>query len=251
MAVALQVRGVGKSYGSNPPVLDGVSLDIDEGTVACLLGPSGCGKTTLLRIIAGFEDAEGTVRVDGRNVSGPSFERVVVFQDANSALFPWLSVRQNVAYPMRFSRGSNRAGEVDRLLGLVGLTGHDDKRIHEISGGMRQRVQLARAFAARPRMLLMDEPFGALDALTRMEMQREVARLVRETGITVLFVTHDVVEAAILGDHIVILSNGPGSTVAADLRNPVPGARKLADAAVSAFADHILERILSPAEVMV
>ncbi len=247
MSVALEIDAVRKAYGVNPAVLEDVSMEVAEGEVACLLGPSGCGKTTLLRIVAGFEGSEGQVRVGGSPVTGPSSERVVVFQDANAALFPWQSVRENVGYPLRGLRKGARDAEVDRLLGLVGLEGHGGKRIHEISGGMRQRVQLARAFAARPRMLLMDEPFGALDALTKMEMQREVARLVSETGITVLFVTHDVVEAAMLGDQVVVLSRGPRSRVAEDLRNPATGTRTLADPAVAGFADRVLETIIAPA----
>ncbi len=249
MPAALTIQGVSKRYGANRPVLSGVELEVEQGTVACLLGPSGCGKTTLLRMVAGFEGAEGEIRVDGNRVAGPSSDRVVVFQDANAALFPWLSVRQNVAYPIRRRRPEERATEVDRLLELVGLVGHGDKRIHEISGGMRQRVQLARAFAAKPRMLLMDEPFGALDALTRLEMQGEVARLVAETGITVLFVTHDVVEAALIGDQVAVLGRGPESRVIANLSNPIGRPRGLGEAGVSAFADEILEHILSSKSV--
>ena len=250
MPPALSLRAVGMTYGTNPPVLDGVDLDIEEGQLACLLGPSGSGKTTLLRAVAGFERADGEILVDGVAIDGPSHERVVVFQDANSALFPWLSVRENVEYPLRsLPRAERDPAAVDRLLALVGLQQHGDKRIHEISGGMRPRTQRARAYAARPRMLLMDEPFGALDALTRLEMQREVAKIVADTGMTVLFVTHDVMEAAMLGDRVFVLGRGPRSNVVATLDNPITGIRTLSEAAVGEFADEILGHILEPAHI--
>lgn len=248
MSPALTLRGVGKAYQEGVPVLENVNFSIEKGELVCLLGPSGCGKTTLLRAIAGFEESEGQILVGEKVVQGPSKERVVVFQDANSALFPWLDVRKNVEYPLRGRPRAERSREViDGLLDLVGLKGHGDKRPHELSGGMRQRVQLARAFAAKPEMLLMDEPFGALDALTRLEMQQEVTRIIQETKMTVLFVTHDVMEAATIGDRVLVLNKGPRSHVIAELENPVKGERELGKEGVGAFAEEILGYIMGKA----
>jgi ABC-type nitrate/sulfonate/bicarbonate transport system ATPase subunit len=214
--VLITCRRLGKSYydireGQRVVALDDVSLEIGRGAFVTVIGPSGCGKTTLLNIVAGFErPSSGEVRVEDRLIEGPGADRGVVFQEY--ALFPWLTLRQNVEYGPR-ERGVPRAEAreiVDRTLRLVSLEGADNRYPHELSGGMRQRVALARVLVNDPKILLMDEPFAAVDAQTRAALQREVARLWAETGKTVLFVTHSVEEAVLLGDRVIALAPRPG-----------------------------------------
>ena len=192
-------------------VLDSVSLQIGAGEFFCLLGPSGCGKSTLFNIIAGLEQPDtGRVLVDGAQVTGPGPDRIVVFQDG--ALFPWLTVRGNVEFGLSMA-GLPAAAVRERamaVLELVRLSKFADSCIHELSGGMRQRVSIARALALEPRILLMDEPFAALDAQTRNVMQEELQRIWAQTGQTVIFVTHNVAEAVRLGDRVAVLSFRPG-----------------------------------------
>ncbi|MFD0689194.1 ABC transporter ATP-binding protein [Actinomadura fibrosa] len=211
---ATRIDGVGISFGAYRAVED-ISLDVAAGEFLCLLGPSGCGKSTLLSALAGFTRATaGTVSVDGRPVSGPSPERGMVFQNSD-ALFDWLTVRQNVAFGPRM-RGMSRAKQAalaDEYLGLVGLRKFADTFPDQLSGGMRQRVQIARVLANRPRIVLMDEPFGALDAQTRQVMQEEMDRIWRESGCTVVFVTHDIGEAIILADRIAVMTAGPAASI--------------------------------------
>lgn len=209
----LSLRNVSKVFrngGDVLEVLSGVSCDIAEGERVCLLGGSGCGKSTLLRIVAGFlmPDA-GCVEIGGERIVGPGSDRCVVFQE--DALFPWLTVRENVAFGARgkMSREAMDA-EVNRYLEKVGLASFGDYLPREISGGMKQRVALARVLILRPRVLLMDEPFGALDALTRGEMHGLFLSLMRETNGTSLFVTHDVEEAVTLADRILVMGRAPG-----------------------------------------
>ncbi|WP_322761342.1 ABC transporter ATP-binding protein [Frankia sp. Cr2] len=204
---AVRIAGVSRTFGSGPhrvQALDDVSFDARPGEFVCLLGASGCGKSTLLGILAGIDrPSSGMVDVGGRRVG-------MMFQD--SALLPWLTAGGNIALPMKI-RGVPRADRrvrVDELLTMVRLAGLADKRPHELSGGMRQRVSLARTFAQEADILCMDEPFGALDAMTRDLLHDELERIWRETGVTVLFVTHDVREAVRLGDRIVLLSSRPG-----------------------------------------
>jgi NitT/TauT family transport system ATP-binding protein len=206
----VRLDGVSKQYGSGGNsllALDRVSLTVGQGEFVCLLGASGCGKSTLLSLVAGLDEISGgTLDIGGRNVS-------LMFQEA--ALFPWLSVAGNVELPMRL-RGVGKAERRKRaleLLDVVRLHGFGDKRPHELSGGMRQRVALARALAQEADILLMDEPFGALDAMTRDILHDELERVWRERELTILFVTHNVREAVRLGDRVILLSSRPGRVI--------------------------------------
>ena len=206
----VRLDGVSKQYGSGPSALlalDRVSLTVAPGEFVCLLGASGCGKSTLLSLVAGLDQISGgTLDIGGRHVS-------LMFQEA--ALFPWLSVAGNVELPMRL-QGIGRAERRQRagqLLETVRLQGFGGKRPHELSGGMRQRVALARALAQDADVLLMDEPFGALDAMTRDILHDELERIWREKQLTVLFVTHNVREAVRLGDRVILLSSRPGRVI--------------------------------------
>jgi NitT/TauT family transport system ATP-binding protein len=211
---AASIRGVGIRFGSFQAVQD-ISLDIAPGEFLCLLGPSGCGKSTILSSLAGFHPAsDGTITVDNAAVTGPHPDRGMVFQSSD-ALFDWLTVRQNVSFGPRM-RGLSRARQAalaDEYLGLVGLRHCADRFPDQLSGGMRQRVQIARVLANQPRVVLMDEPFGALDAQTRHVMQREMERIWRASGCTVVFVTHDIDEAIILGDRIAVMTAGPAASI--------------------------------------
>jgi len=195
------------------PVLRNIGLTIHPGEFVCIVGASGCGKTTLLRIVAGLEtDFEGAVSLDGRRITGPSLERGVVFQEHR--LLPWLTVRDNVAFG---KTGEQKPGKdkvaspgVSHYLDLVGLSEFAEAYPHQLSGGMSQRVAIARALAGRPEVLLLDEPFAALDALTRTRMQEELLRIWQAERTTVLLVTHDIEEAVFLADRIVLMSSQPG-----------------------------------------
>ena len=201
--------------GGSVQALKNVTLDIKSGELLSVLGPSGCGKTTLLNIVAGFlAPTEGQVVVNDHAVEGPGPERGMVFQQG--ALFEWMTVRENVSFgpDMKKMPRQDSMKIVDRLLEVVGLQDFKDKAVYELSGGMQQRVGIARALANYPRVLLMDEPFGALDAQTRLMMQESLLSIWSEFGITVLFVTHDVDEAIFLADRILIMSASPGSVIA-------------------------------------
>jgi NitT/TauT family transport system ATP-binding protein len=191
--------------------LEHVDLAVEEGEFVCLVGPSGCGKSTLLYLVAGLDRAdEGEVKVDGAPVTGPGRERMVMFQEA--ALFPWLDVRGNVVFGLKLKPGLDAKHRLDvarYYLRLVGLEAFERARIHELSGGMRQRVALARCLAPNPRVLLMDEPFGALDAMTREALYADLQRIWMRRKKTILFVTHDLREAVCLGDRVVLMSPRP------------------------------------------
>ncbi len=194
-------------------VLTPVDLTVRAGEFVCVIGPSGCGKTTLLRAAAGFvAPSAGRVLRHGQPVQGPSREVAFVFQDYGHALLPWRSVRGNVALALEAAGvpGAQRDARIDTVLRTVGLLDYAMRFPAQLSGGMQQRVQIARCLAQQPAVLLMDEPFGALDALTRESLQDELARLVREQGLTVMFVTHDLDEALYLGDRVVALRAHPG-----------------------------------------
>jgi NitT/TauT family transport system ATP-binding protein len=211
----LALRGVSKHFHTRQGklhVLNGVDLEVKRGEFLSLLGPSGCGKSTLFNIIAGLERPDtGEVLVEGAPVSGPGPDRVVVFQDG--ALFPWLTALGNVEFGLSLQNlPTARRRELAReALELVRLGKFGDAYMHELSGGMRQRVAIARAIAMRPKVLLMDEPFAALDAQTRNVMHEELQRIWMQTGTTIVFVTHNVAEAVRLGDRVAVLSYRPGS----------------------------------------
>jgi len=228
----LRVEGLAKTYaGSSEPVFDRVNFGIAKGEFVCIVGHSGCGKTTILNVLAGLEQASaGHVFMDNREVAGPGLERGVVFQ--GHALMPWLTVRRNIAFAVRSKWPDWPAAQVDaqveKYVGLVGLAGAIDKNPSALSGGMKQRVGIARAFAIEPKMLLLDEPFGALDALTRGTIQDELLRICAETHQTVFMITHDVDEAILLADRILLMSNGPQARVAEIVRNTMPRERQRA-----------------------
>ena len=219
----LRIENLSKRFGPDlPPVFDDVRFTIERGEFVCIVGHSGCGKTTILNVLAGLESAtSGFVTMDGREIDGPSLDRGVVFQ--GHALMPWLSVRRNVAFAVR-SRwpGWTRSevdAQVERFVAMVGLDHVLDRKPSELSGGMKQRVGIARAFSIEPKMLLLDEPFGALDALTRGTIQDELLAIVQATHQTVFMITHDVDEALLLADKILLMSNGPRARIAEIVRN--------------------------------
>jgi nitrate/nitrite transport system ATP-binding protein len=207
----LKIEGLGKTFVPNKPVFANVSFTLARGEFVCIIGHSGCGKTTILNALAGLDTAsEGHIFMDEREVVGPGLERGVVFQ--SHALMPWLTVRKNIAFAVnsRWPEWSKAqvGTHVEKFVALVGLSAALDKKPAQLSGGMKQRVGIARAFAIQPKMLLLDEPFGALDALTRGTIQDELMSIVRETHQTVFMITHDVDEAILLADRILLMSNG-------------------------------------------
>jgi len=228
----LEVRNVSKSFGQFAAV-SGLDLEVASGEFVSLIGHSGCGKSTLLSMVAGLtRPTSGAITVDGLPIAGPGPDRAMVFQ--GNALLPWLSVWGNVyeavdsVFPGRLAmQRAEKRQQVERVLRVVGLWQHKDKRPGELSGGMRQRTAVARAFAVAPRLLLLDEPFGALDALTKGALHEELLRLWREDPRveTVLMVTHDIDEAIYLSDRIVVMSNGPRATIRQVLEVPLPRPR--------------------------
>jgi NitT/TauT family transport system ATP-binding protein len=214
----IEIRGVSAGYENQRQktrliALRDVNLDVHRGEFLAIVGPSGCGKTTLINMIAGFmKPLEGSIRVDGNVVHGPGADRAMVFQDY--AVLPWRTVYKNVMFALenRHPRPSKEMSRerIGRALDLVGLTGFEKSFPYELSGGMRQRVGIARALVSEPEILLMDEPFGAVDAMTREAMQAEFEKIIAETGQTVFFITHSIDEALTLADRVVIVSNRPG-----------------------------------------
>src|SRR5689334_8544933 len=205
---------------------------MERGEFVCVIGHSGCGKTTVLNVLAGLDEpSEGAVIVDGQAIEGPSLDRAVIFQ--GHSLLPWRTVMGNVAYAVTSKwRKMPRADvqkHAQKFIDLVGLTGSEHKRPSELSGGMKQRVGIARALSIEPKIMLMDEPFSALDALTRGSLQDEVRRLCLTTGQTVFMITHDVDEAIYLADRIVLMTNGPDAILAEIVENPLPKGRMRAD----------------------
>jgi NitT/TauT family transport system ATP-binding protein len=244
----LKIEGVTKTFaGRAGPVeaLRPVDVDVAAGEFVCLLGPSGCGKSTLLSIIAGLESASsGSIWADGRRVQGPGTDRVLLFQEA--ALFPWLDVQRNVEFGLRQAGMSakERAATARRFIELVHLKGFEKSFVHQLSGGMRQRVAIARALAIDPAILLMDEPFGALDALTRDLLHAELESIWASTRKTVVFVTHNVREAVALGDRVLVFSPRPGRIVR-EFSVDLPRPRTLEDHALVDQAKEIMSVLRS------
>jgi len=209
----LRIEGLSKAFqsaGGKNEILNDLRFSVHEREFVCILGPSGCGKTTLLRCIAGFEDFTGTAECNGKRISRPAPDRIMVFQDYNQ-LFPWLTVAQNIIYPLKVQKlydKQERKHQADIFLSKVGLDGYQNYYPHELSGGMKQRVAIAKALAQKPDLILMDEPFAALDAITRNSLQRELYRISVEETITVLFVTHNIQEALTLGTRIFVMGSG-------------------------------------------
>ena len=212
---SIALSGVFRSYansrGSFTPALQNIDLEIEQGEFVCIVGPSGCGKSTLLHLLAGLDrPTTGEITVDGNPVQGPGTDRILLFQELG--LFPWLTVRQNVEFGLKMAGVSRdeRRDSARRYLRMVHLSHFEDHYIHQLSGGMKQRVALARSLALRPKILLMDEPFAALDAQTRDMLHDELERLWKETSPTIVFVTHNVREAVRLGDRVLLMSFRPG-----------------------------------------
>jgi NitT/TauT family transport system ATP-binding protein len=247
----LRVANLRKTYDSahqSYVALDGVDIEIADGEFFCLLGPSGCGKSTLLNILAGFEPAtSGSVTSKDSPVTRAGRDRVMFFQDAGSALFPWLTVEENVRFGLRVRRVPKREWEstIQNYLRMVDLDRHRTKFPSQLSGGMRQRLQIARALAVEPEVLLMDEPFGALDALTRRRMHSVLLTIWQRTGKTVVFVTHDIAEAILLADRIAMMSVGPRSTIAKIFEVDLPRPRDLTHPKVAQLF-HEIEAWLEP-----
>ena len=212
--VILTIKDLVKTFPQGEKEVTAVSgfdLEVRNGEFICLLGPSGCGKTTVLRIIAGLQPAtSGVVSLNGKTISGPGSDRGMVFQEFG--LFPWRTVKKNVEFGLEIKKTDEKEMEAisKRYIDLVGLTGFENSHPNQLSGGMKQRVGIARALASNPAILLMDEPFGALDAQTRNQMQKELLRIWQETKKTVIFVTHSVDEAVFLADRIVVMTGRPG-----------------------------------------
>jgi NitT/TauT family transport system ATP-binding protein len=210
----IEVKDACKNYvqdGKEFVALDNVSLSIDKGEFICLLGPSGCGKSTLLNALAGFEKVNsGTVKIDGKEVTAPSINNITIFQ--NYGLLPWRNVQKNVELGLESKKvpKSERAAIAQKYLELVGLSGYEKRYPKQLSGGQQQRVAIARGLAVDPDIIFMDEPFGALDAITRMKLQEDILSISREEKKTIIFVTHDIEEAVFLADRIVVMMADPG-----------------------------------------
>ncbi|MDP9044125.1 MAG: ABC transporter ATP-binding protein [Pseudomonadota bacterium] len=236
--VILEVKGLGKSFVSakgETEALRDIDFRVHRREFVCVIGPSGCGKSTLIRILAGLEtQSRGDVLMDGKPVTGPGRDRGMVFQ--GYSLFPWLTVKRNVMFGPEIGGGSRGAAESQarQWLDLVGLTRFADAYPHQLSGGMRQRVAIARALVNEPRIMLMDEPFGALDAQTRSKMQSHLLDIWRNIDLTILFITHDLDEAIYLADRILVLKPHPGEVLEM-IEVPVPRPRSGAQFALPAF----------------
>jgi len=245
---SLRIQGVSKTFtngGRSVEALRPIDLEIMAGEFACFLGPSGCGKSTLLSIIAGLESASsGKVWANEKEVTGPGTDRILLFQEA--ALFPWLDVQQNIEFGLRLAGLSahQRAAIVAKMIKMVHLQGFERSYIHQLSGGMRQRVAIARALAINPAILLMDEPFGALDALTRDRLHSELESIWSATNKTIVFVTHNVREAVALGDRVIVFAPRPGH-ILREFRIDLPRPRSLENHQLVDQAAEILQVLKS------
>ena len=240
----LSIRELSMTFpaeGNEIRVLEGLDLDVAEGEFVCILGPSGCGKSTLLNIAAGFlAPTSGSIRIDGEEVRGPDPRRIFVFQERG--VFPWLTVEGNIGFGLARLSCAERERRIAHYVRLVGLEGFQKAYPHELSGGMKQRVEVARALAVDPDMLFLDEPFGALDSITRLEMRRELLRIWQAEKKTILFVTHDIEESVQLADRVVVLTARPARLrriVAIDLPHP----RDLSSKRYLELRDGIFEEI--------
>ena len=244
----IRIAGLEKHFESDMgrfQALRGINLTIEKGEFVCLLGASGCGKSTLLRIVAGFETASsGSVAVYGRPVSAPGPDRGIVFQDY--ALFPWLTVHENIGFgPKHAGLAAREVKRIaDKFTEMVGLATFADHYPSQLSGGMKQRVAIARVLANDTDILLMDEPFGALDALTRAKLQEELLDIWRQTGLTVIFVTHSVEEAVILADRVVVMSASPGR-IDCDMPIDLPRPRDVSSEGFNAIRRTVTQRLSS------
>jgi NitT/TauT family transport system ATP-binding protein len=243
----LVIDNVSKSYESGAQqsvaALEPVNIEINEGEFVVFVGPSGCGKTTLLNLIAGFaRPSGGQILLDGKEVERPGRDRLMMFQEP--ALFPWLNVIDNVSYgvPRNWLRLAARKEKARAFLRMVHLEKVEKSLIHELSGGMKQRVALARALAPDPRVLLIDEPFSGLDAMVKLELYLELQRIHQETRKTIIFVTHEMQEAACLGDRILIFSGSPGR-VTHEVRIDLPRPRDFNDPKVMGFATELMDKL--------
>jgi NitT/TauT family transport system ATP-binding protein len=217
--------------------LAATSLRVRRGEFYCLLGPSGCGKSTVLNLIAGFlQPSAGAIRMGDRPIVAAGTDRVVVFQDATNALFPWLRTQENVEFGLSIQgmAPDDAAERAREYLDLVGLREHAHKFPYELSGGMKQRCQLARALVIEPEVLLMDEPFAALDSITKRILQAELLRIWRQVGMTIVYITHDLGEAVLLGERVAVMRRGPGSSIKEEFVVDLPYPRKPTDAAIAA-----------------
>lgn len=244
----ITVKGVSKRFdlgNEEVQALSNADLDISKGEFICLIGASGCGKSTLLRIMAGLETpSSGQVLVNGLSVDGPDPSRGMVFQDY--ALFPWMTVRENIIFGPR-QQGKNKSELADianKYLELVGLSAYADRFPNQLSGGMKQRVSLARVLANKAEILFMDEPFGALDALTREQLQYELLEICAATNVTCIFVTHSVEEAVFLGDRVIVMSAGPGR-VDADIKIELDRPRVVSEQGFNVVRKNVADRLTS------
>ena len=229
----------GKEPGAEINVLESVNLDVAQGEFVCIVGPSGCGKSTLLNIVGGFlEETRGEVYVENAMVNGPDPGRIFVFQE--NGVFPWLTVEQNIGFGLLSRPEAERAERVRHYIAMVGLNGFEKSYPRELSGGMRQRVEIARALAADARVLYMDEPFGALDFLTRLKMRSDLIRIWQAEKKTILFVTHDIEEAVQLADRVLVMTKRP-ATIQEEVKIDLPRPRDLDSPGYLAARDRIFE----------
>jgi len=244
----LTIHGVTKRFAVGDDEVEAlapVDLAIPRGEFVCMIGASGCGKSTLLRIIAGFEEpTTGEVAIDGKPVTGPGSDRGMVFQDY--ALFPWMTVRQNISFGPRQRHLAREEIDktTDEFVRMVGLERFADRYPNQLSGGMKQRVAIARVLANNANILLMDEPFGALDALTREQLQNELLQIWERTGVTTIFVTHSVEEAVLLADRVLVMSAGPGK-IDSDFRIDLPRPRDVSSPEFNALRRDVARRLTS------
>jgi NitT/TauT family transport system ATP-binding protein len=242
--IKVKIRDVSKIFttdGNSVSVLEKVSLDIKQGEFICLLGPSGCGKSTLLNIVAGFlEPSSGEVTIEGEKVTGPDPRRIFVFQERG--VFPWLTVEGNIGFGLFNLSKAEKAQRIAHYVQLVGLKGFEHAYPQELSGGMKQRLEVARALAVNPDILFLDEPFGALDSITRLIMRSELLRIWEAERKTILFVTHDIEESVQLADRVVVMSARP-ATIREVVEIDIPHPRDISDRRYLELRDSIFEQI--------